>query len=116
MNFFFTYNFIVFIFVQQCFDDILTQTWKHELGEWKQEKRKILNSMVAPSGNLIDISKTSMFLDPSSQVYHTTLLDKQEAIYANKVIEYNKSLTLANFRSNLVEIFSSAAEEFQDKV
>lgn len=92
----------------------MNQAWEHDAGEWKQEKRKILNAMTAPSGTAIDITETkSMYLQ--RPVFETHFMDKEDVVYAREVMEYNRPLTMSH-RKNLIEVFAKAAQEFQDVV
>lgn len=92
----------------------MQDAWEHEVGEWKQEKRKILNAMTAPSGAIVDLSETrGMHLDRPT--FKTHFMDKQDVIYARVIMEYNRPLTTSH-KYNLIQAFSKAAQEFQDVV
>ena len=98
----------------QCFNSVAEQSWEHVKGEWKQEKHKVLNSMIGPSGNFLILEKgKSPFIDP---VVTSSILNRDETIYATKVIEYNSSVIRGLAKPNLVELLSKAAEEFHDPV
>ncbi|XP_017780537.1 PREDICTED: nuclear pore complex protein Nup93-like [Nicrophorus vespilloides] len=96
-----------------CYKSIMEQTWEHESGEWKQEKRKILNAMTGPSGNFIDpLKKESMFME--SPIVGSMHMTYQEAVYAAKIIELNKRSLRGDPKIDLVSYFAKAAEEFKD--
>lgn len=71
--------------------------------------------MTAPSGAFVDISKHKcMGVEPAP--LGTSILDKQEALYAMKVMEYNLSSSRGVQKTNLIHVFASAAEEYKDSV
>lgn len=91
------------------------ELWQHQLAEWQLEKKKLLHAMTAPSGAFIDISKHKcMGVEPPP--IGTSMLDKQEALYAMKVMQYNLSLPRGVQKDNLIHVFASAAEEYKDSV
>nr|XP_022911673.1 nuclear pore complex protein Nup93-like [Onthophagus taurus] len=97
---------------KKCFNTISEQAWEHQMGEWKQEKLKILNAMIGPSGNFITLPKQrTLFMEP---VVVSSLLDKEEAMYAAKIMEYNMALMREGRKPNPVSLFAKAAEEFKN--
>ncbi|XP_018336593.1 nuclear pore complex protein Nup93-like [Agrilus planipennis] len=96
-----------------CLETVSQHSWEHELGEWKEEKRKILNAMLGPSENFIDIGKhTSVFMEPPA--LGATALGYYESVYASKIIEYNRAIIRGTFRPHLVESLINAASEFKE--
>lgn len=84
-------------------------------GEWKQEKRKILNAMIAPSNAFIEVDKKkSVFIEKAPAP--SPGLGPEEAVYASKVYEFNNYSSKAVQKPNLVHVFAKAAEEFKDNV
>lgn len=90
-------------------------SWEHQAGEWKQEKRKILNSMIGPSGGFIDIDRHStIYMErPIAIAPH---LGVAESIYAAKIMEYNLSLKHSMQRSSLINSFAGIINDFRDAV
>lgn len=83
------------------------------LDEWKQEKRKILNAMVTQAGVPIEVAESKSIFLP--RIVETNFMEKQEVVYATKVMEYNKP-SASSQKAHLVNVFAKAAEEFQDSV
>lgn len=99
----------------QCFDRIHEDLWQHQIAEWQVEKRKMLHAMTAPSGSFVDISKHKCIgVEPPP--LGTNMLNKQEALYAVKVMEYNLSASWGVQKQNLIQTFAAAAEEYKDSV
>ncbi|KRT79461.1 hypothetical protein AMK59_8427, partial [Oryctes borbonicus] len=97
---------------KKCFGAIMEQSWEHIQGEWKQEKRKILNAMIGPSGNFITLGKQKpTFVEPS---VGSALMGKEETVYASKLIEYNLALSRGLSKPNAVLFFAKTSEEFND--
>lgn len=71
--------------------------------------------MTAPSRDVSFLGKhSSVFMELPPKTSNT--LGNQEAIYAVKLTEYNKLITRGNTRINLISVFASAAEEFNNAV
>lgn len=85
------------------------------MAEWEIEKKKLLYAMTAPSGAFIDVTKHKcMGVEPKPPGTH--LLDKLEAMYAVKIMDYNLSATRTSRKPNLVHVFGQVAEEYKDTV
>lgn len=93
------------------------QKWEHILTDWKQEKIKLMNALIGPSQNWIDVRK-----GPEQTVLNETTargksnLNNQEMAYACEVYEYNRLVIEGGLRPNLVERFSKVAKQFNDTV
>lgn len=71
--------------------------------------------MTAPSGALLEVEKhRNVFIEPASTGLPN--LGPQEAVYASKIYEFNNSLGRTLQKQNLMKVFGTAAEEFQDSV
>lgn len=93
------------------------QKWEHIIGDWKQEKIKLMNALIGPSQNWIDIRKgpeQTILNESTSRVKSN--LNSQEMAYACEVYEYNKLVIAGGHRPNLVERFSKIATQFNDTV
>lgn len=98
------------------YEAIRDASWKHQMAEWKQEKRKILNAMTAPSGQFIHFVRPSSLVYPDSvQTVSTNIMGKQEAIFATKIDEYIRTLQEGKPKPNLIKLFATAAEDLRDK-
>lgn len=89
--------------------------WKHQEAEWKQEKIKILNSLGGRSGLPIELGKHQSILiqKPSAPLSH---MGAEESIYASKILEYNTDLVKGMPKTNLVNVFYGATNQFKDSV
>lgn len=99
-------------FVQKLLDD----SWNHQQAQWRQEKRKALSAMTAPSGAFIRFSKPAHLLYADSiRTVTTSMMGKQEAIFATKIDEYIRTLQEGKPKPNLIKVFAAAAEDLRDK-
>lgn len=93
------------------------QKWEHILSDWKQEKIKLMNALIGPSQNWIDIRKgPEQTVLNESTARGKSNLSSQEMAYACEVYEYNKLVIAGGLRPNLVERFSKIAHQFNDTV
>ena len=83
------------------------------LGEWKQMKMEIMNSMTAPSGELVDLRGTPQRTKIAGLV--ATNLSNVEAAYAKELQTYNEHVLKGISRPSLFTNFTKAAECFNDK-
>ncbi|KFB38186.1 AGAP003459-PA-like protein [Anopheles sinensis] len=94
-----------------------TQKWDHMVNDWKQEKVKLMNALIGPSQNWIDIRK-----GPEQTVLNESTfggrssLNSQEMAYAREVHEYNKLICEGAMRPSLIQRFAQVAETFNDSV
>ncbi|XP_055914053.1 nuclear pore complex protein Nup93-1-like [Eupeodes corollae] len=91
------------------------QKWEHIKADWRQEKLKLLNALIGPSQNWIDIQKI-----PEQTILNETsgsrsCLNHIEMAYAREVCEYNALVNKGALRPNLVQKFAKIAENFEDQ-
>ncbi|XP_052747176.1 nuclear pore complex protein Nup93-1 [Bicyclus anynana] len=93
------------------------QKWEHMLSEWNKEKIKLMNAMIGPSQNWLDLKRTPeppSIADTPKKFGHS-MLDSIEAAYARQVQQYNKLISHgAKSRTALHQKFSQVADEFND--
>lgn len=71
--------------------------------------------MIAPSCAFLEVEKQkNIFVETPSVGLPN--LGPQEAVYANKISEFNNYLSRTLQKPNLINVFASAAEEFKDTV
>lgn len=93
------------------------QKWEHIISDWKQEKVKLMNALIGPSQNWIDIRK-----GPEQTILNEVTfggkssLNSQEMAYAREVYEYNKLVIEGAVRPSLVQRFAQVAQKFNDTV
>lgn len=87
------------------------------MNDWKQEKLKLMNALIGPSQNWIDIRKApEQTILNESTFGGKSSLNNQEIAYAREVAEYNKLIINGAMRPNLVQKFSEIATKFNDSV
>lgn len=100
---------------QSSYNAAQSHKWEHIMNEWKQEKAKLMNALIGPSQNWIDIRK-----GPEQTILNETMygrrstLDNQETAYVREVYNYNKVITEGGIRSSLIQKFAKVAESFND--
>lgn len=93
------------------------QKWEHIISDWKLEKVKLMNALIGPSQNWIDVRK-----GPEQTILNEvtfggkSCLNNQEMAYAREVYEYNKMVIEGAHRPSLVQRFAAVAEKFNDTV
>ncbi|GBP06032.1 Nuclear pore complex protein Nup93-1 [Eumeta japonica] len=119
------------------------QKWEHMLSDWNREKIKLMNAMIGPSQNWLDLKKIPepMAIGDASKTFgqsmldnlETTkrtpehlvadtpkkfglsMLDNVEAAYARQVLQYNKSVFQGTkSRTALYQKFAQVADDFND--
>lgn len=89
------------------------------LSEWTKEKIKLMNAMIGPSQNWLDLKRAPeppSIADTPKKFGHS-MLDSIEAAYARQVQQYNKLVFQgAKSRTALHQKFSQVADEFNDPV
>lgn len=87
------------------------------MSDWRQEKVKLMNALIGPSQNWIDIRK-----GPEQTILNEAMfgkkscLNNQEMAYAREVYDYNRVIIEGSLRPNLVQKFAKVAQEFNDSV
>lgn len=89
------------------------QTLEHMLGEWKQIRTEIMNSMTAPSGELVDLRGTPQRTKLAGSMVST--LSNVESAYAKELQSYNEHVLRGITRPSLFALFSRAADSMNDK-
>ncbi|XP_058792839.1 nuclear pore complex protein Nup93-like [Phymastichus coffea] len=89
------------------------QQLEHTLGEWKQMKFEIMNSMTAPSGELVDLRGIPQRTKVAGSMMNG--LSNVEAAYAKELQNYNEHVLKGVTRPSLFDAFSTAAATFNDK-
>ncbi|XP_073942095.1 nuclear pore complex protein Nup93-like isoform X2 [Choristoneura fumiferana] len=93
------------------------QKWEHMLSEWNKEKIKLMNAMIGPSQNWLDLKRTP---EPPSiaetpKKFGQSVLDNVEMAYAKQVHQYNKLIFQGSkSRTALYQKFAQVAEELND--
>lgn len=103
--------------ILQSYESAQNQKWEHIINDWQQEKVKLMNALVAPSQNWIDIRKLPEQTVLNETTYNgRSCLNNQEIAYAKEIYDYNKLVIEGSYRTNLVQKFASIAAGFNDSV
>ena len=87
------------------------------MNDWKQEKVKLMNALIGPSQNWIDIRKIpEQTILNESTFGGKSSLNNQEMAYAAEVYDYNKLVIDGSLRPNLVHKFAALASTINDSV
>lgn len=90
-------------------------SWQHQIGEWKQEKRKVQNCMVSKSSVFMEMERRpNLYLQP--HVSLTPNLGVAESLYAAKIMEYNQAIGRKTQKVNLINSFLNVAIELKQAV
>ncbi|XP_013134005.1 PREDICTED: nuclear pore complex protein Nup93-like [Papilio polytes] len=93
------------------------QKWEHMLSEWNKEKTNLMNAMIGPSQNWLDLKKTPeppSIADAPKKFGHS-MLDSVEAAYARQIQQYNKLIFQGSKpRTALHQKFAQVAEELNE--
>ncbi|KAG7311275.1 hypothetical protein JYU34_002306 [Plutella xylostella] len=93
------------------------QKWEHMLSEWNNEKIKLMNAMIGPSQNWLDLKRipeTPSMADTPKK-FGRSMLDGTESAYAKQVHQYNKLVFQgAKSRTALHQKFAQVADELND--
>ncbi|XP_053999246.1 nuclear pore complex protein Nup93-like [Hylaeus anthracinus] len=89
------------------------QQMEHMLGEWKQMRYEIINSMTGPSGDLVNLNGTPQRTKLAGSM--VSGLSSVEIAYVKELQNYNDHVLREITRPNLFSSFGKAAESFNDK-
>lgn len=95
------------------------QKWEHMVNEWNKEKIKLMNAMIGPSQNWLDLKRTqepmSLSVGSTPKKFAQSMLDNVEAAYAKQVVLYNKSVFQGTkLKVALNQKFAQVSEELND--
>ncbi|KAL1377583.1 hypothetical protein pipiens_016166 [Culex pipiens pipiens] len=89
--------------------------WEHTMNDWKLEKVKLMNALVGPSQNWMDIRKGPEQTTLNESTFGgRSSLNNQKMAYAREVYEYNKLINEGAMRPSLVQRFAQVADGFND--
>ncbi|XP_055926335.1 nuclear pore complex protein Nup93-like [Argiope bruennichi] len=90
--------------------------WETLESEWEQEKMKILNALVGPSQELLDVTSDSKsFLSETINLKTRSAMDNIEMLYAKELSAYNEQAVRGGSRCNLAQKFHSLFKDIDDK-
>ncbi|KAG8175420.1 hypothetical protein JTE90_021117 [Oedothorax gibbosus] len=90
--------------------------WETLDSEWEQEKMKILNALVGPSQELLEVTTdVKSFLSETINLKTRSAMDNFEIMYAKELSSYNEQAVRGGTKCNLPEKFHSLFKELDDK-
>ncbi|GFU84464.1 nuclear pore complex protein Nup93, partial [Trichonephila clavipes] len=90
--------------------------WETLESEWEQEKMKILNALVGPSQELLDVTTDSKsFLSETINLKTRSAMDNIEMLYAKELSSYNERVVRGGSKCNLAEKFRAFFKDLDDK-
>lgn len=100
---------------KNSYESAQNKKWEHIISDWKQEKIKLMNALIGPSQNWIDVRKGPEQTILNEVSFHgKSSLDFQEMAYAREVYEYNKLVIEGALRPSLIQRFAKVAQKFND--
>ncbi|XP_017083407.1 nuclear pore complex protein Nup93-1 [Drosophila eugracilis] len=95
-------------------DAVSKQKWASMNKAWIEEKTRLLDALIAPSQNFIDLQRLPepTILNPHFQP--RSCLDSLEMAYAQELRQYNELLLKGSLRPNLVQKFAQLSQSFGD--
>ncbi|XP_035209055.1 nuclear pore complex protein Nup93-like isoform X2 [Stegodyphus dumicola] len=90
--------------------------WETLESEWEQEKLKILNSLVGPSYELLDVTTDAKtYLSETINLKTRSAMDSIEMAYAKELSLYNEQAIRGSTKCNLPEKFYAVFKDLDDK-
>nr|XP_016926865.2 nuclear pore complex protein Nup93-1 [Drosophila suzukii] len=95
-------------------DSVSKQKWASMISAWNEEKTRLLDALIAPSQNFIDLQRLPdpTLLNPHCQP--RSCLDPLELVYAQELRHYNELLLKGSPRPNLIQKFAQLSQSFGD--
>ncbi|XP_017036054.1 nuclear pore complex protein Nup93-1 [Drosophila kikkawai] len=95
-------------------DSVSKQKWATMNSVWNEEKTRLLDALVAPSQNFIDLQRLPEPTILNQYCQPRSCLDSMELLYAQEIRQYNELLLKGSNRPNLVQKFAQLASSFRD--
>ncbi|XP_042895519.1 nuclear pore complex protein Nup93 [Parasteatoda tepidariorum] len=90
--------------------------WETLQSEWEQEKMKILNALLGPSNELLDVTPDNKsFMSETMNLNSRSTMDNTEMMYAKELSLYNEQVVRGGIKCNLAEKFHSYFKNLDDK-
>ncbi|XP_002137929.2 nuclear pore complex protein Nup93-1-like [Drosophila pseudoobscura] len=95
-------------------ETVSKQKWVNLNSTWNEEKSRLLDALIGPSQNFIDLQRLPehISLDPNLPI--SRCLSPMELIYAQELRHYNELLLKGAHRPNLVQKFAVLTSSFGD--
>ncbi|XP_030374032.1 nuclear pore complex protein Nup93-1 [Scaptodrosophila lebanonensis] len=95
-------------------ETVSKQKWEHLICTWNQEKTRLLDALIGPSQNFIDLQRLPEYTILNPQCPPISCLSRMELLYAQELRQYNDLVVKGAPRPHLVQKFSQVAISFGD--
>ncbi|KAH8383686.1 hypothetical protein KR009_010040 [Drosophila setifemur] len=95
-------------------DTVSKQKWTQLNSDWNEEKTRLLDALIAPSQNFIDLQRLPEHYTLNACSTPRCCLDPLELLYADELRLYNELLLRGSQRPNLVQKFAQLSARFGD--
>lgn len=94
--------------------------WDTFSNEWQREKQRILDSLLGPSNDVMDVRDVSMGPEMGTTSFNLDLQTRSkmtatEVPYAREIEQYNEQVIKGGLRPKLAERFKAVAKELDDR-
>ncbi|EDW97527.1 nuclear pore complex protein Nup93-1 [Drosophila yakuba] len=93
-------------------DSVSKQKWASMNKTWNEEKTRLLDALIAPSQNFIDLQRLPEPTIVNPHCQPSSCLDPLELVYAQELRQYNELLLKGSHRPNLVQKFAHLSQNF----
>lgn len=98
----------------QISDTVSKQKWENLISSWNEEKTRLLEALIGPSQNFIDLQRLPDQAILRRECLPLSCLDEMGLIYAKELCEYNALVLKGESRPNLVQKFAQLTNTFGD--
>ncbi|ALC46618.1 CG11092 [Drosophila busckii] len=95
-------------------DSVNKQKWGHLTNSWNEEKTRLLDALIGPSQNFIDLQRLPEQTILNPQSLPMSCLDKVGLLYAQELCHYNTLVLKGRDRPNLLQRFAQLVSTFGD--
>ncbi|KAL7728858.1 hypothetical protein ACLKA6_004203 [Drosophila palustris] len=95
-------------------DTVTKQKWGDLISTWNEEKTRLLDALIGPSQNFIDLQRLPEQIILNPECLPLSCLDKMSLLYAQELCKYNALVLKNRPRPNLVQKFAQLASTFGD--
>ncbi|BFF89031.1 nuclear pore complex protein Nup93-1 [Drosophila madeirensis] len=95
-------------------ETVSKQKWANLNSTWNEEKTRLLDALIGPSQNFIDLQRLPEHITLDPNLPPSSCLSQMELVYAQELRHYNELLLKGAHRPNLVQKFALLASSFGD--
>ncbi|XP_064549451.1 nuclear pore complex protein Nup93-1 [Drosophila montana] len=95
-------------------DSVSKQKWANLISSWNEEKTRLLDALIGPSQNFIDLQRLPDQTILNPECHPLSCLDKMGLLYAQELCQYNALVLKGGSRPNLVQKYAQLTNTFGD--